>query len=134
MALEFTLHGREKTVPVVIDGEEYAAKAGSAKAVAALTELAEGMAALGGVAEGDMGPEAVSAALKSVDALDATLRRAVGALFGEGAVAGIVGADKADIGTCVGVTRLLTAVINSDEYMAATVERVSEMARVAGED
>lgn len=134
MALEFTLHGREKTVPVVIDGREYAARAGSARAVAALTELADGMAALGSVAEGDMGPDAVSAALKSVDALDATLRRAVGALFGEDAVAGIVGDGKADIGTCVGVTRLLTAVVGSDEYLAATVERVSEMARVAGED
>ncbi len=134
MALEFVLRAQEKTVPVVIDGVEYRAKAGSARAVAALSELARSMRPLGDLARDAMGAEQVEEAVRAVQAIDAPLRAAVAALFGPDAVGGIVGADTADLGTCVAVTRMLTAVVESDEYLQATAERVSQMARVAGED
>ena len=134
MALVFNLKKQERTVPVVIDGTEYGAKAGSSKAVAALGELGRAMGALGELSKEDMDAADVDAALKAVEGMDGTLRGAVAALFGQDAVAGIVGDEKADVATCIAVTQMLTAVINSDEYLRATAECVAERAKVAGED
>lgn len=134
MALVFNLRRQERTVPVEIDGVRYEAKAGSSKAVSKLSELAKAMEALGGLAKDDMDAADVDAALKAVEAMDGTLRGAVAALFGKDAVAGIVGDEKADVATCIAVTQVLTAVINSDEYLRATAECVAERAKVAGED
>ena len=134
MALVFNLKKQERTVPVVIDGTEYGAKAGSSKAVAALGELGRAMGALSELSKEDMDAADVDAALKAVEGMDGTLRGAVAALFGQDAVAGIVGDEKADVATCIAVTQVLMAVINSDEYLRATAECVAERAKVAGED
>lgn len=132
MALSFSFRSKVPTIPVELDGVTYGARVGSSKAVDALNRLAKAMGALGGFAKADKVD--VDGALKAIEALDAPLREAVSELFGADAVAGIVGEGPADIVTATEVTQMLTAVINSDEYLSSTLAYVSARAKTAGKD
>lgn len=134
MALSFEVRREEPTVPVVVDGREYRARAGSARALAAVSDLARAMEGLGAYASGDLGEGGVEAALGAVGALDAPLRAAVDALFGPGAAEAIVGPDEAGVGTAVAAARMMTAVLGSDEYLAASARCVAGRAETLDGD